>query len=68
MHVVDSSLMCLCTHLILSIVCLQDFSGCQVVADIGGGYGELVMEIMELAPSERLYLFSTRGQGERWFG
>jgi hypothetical protein len=31
---------------------VQDFSGAVVVADIGGGYGELLMEIMTLTPGD----------------
>lgn len=34
-------------------VCVQDFSGHVVVADIGGGYGELLMEIMTLTPGDK---------------
>jgi hypothetical protein len=30
--------------------CLQDFSGFRVVADIGGGYGRLLEDIMDTDP------------------
>jgi hypothetical protein len=46
-------------------MCVQDFSGHVVVADIGGGYGELLMEIMALTPGdEGLGRHSTWGHSQ----
>lgn len=37
-------------HVCCLSACAQDFSSYRVVADIGGGYGRLLMDIMDTYP------------------